>query len=212
MRFNHTHTPHRAYWGYHSQLPSRAQRLYESLDPQQQRHINDEKVAMEKGGVARPASSLGVRSHKRAPPPVDNSEATPELTSLKKALSSIANINPTPSSPPGPRAPPGPTSPTTSVPAMPAFRIQRPTVRISNKKPPLQSGGSSDNLLSGGPQTPVQRPSSRSGIRSGIRPPSRGAGMLHKKKSSDLLLPGRPGSGMRLSRSHQPSPAHRYNC
>ena len=123
---------------------------------------------------------------------------TPELSKLKKALSSIANIHPSAS------LPPGPISPTAPLPTAPALRVQRPTVRIPHKKPPLNSAGSSENLLSGGPQSPLHRPSSRSGI----RPPSRSGGLL-KKKSSDLLLPGRGGSGMRLSRSHQPSPAHR---
>lgn len=140
---------------------------------------------------------------------------TPEMSaSLKKALSSIANICP-PSAPTSasqppegfPESPPYNRSPTT-----PSLRIQRPTVRISNKKPPLGNARSSENLLSGGggvPGSPLHhRPSSRSGVRSGIRPPSR-SGMLMKKKSSELLLPGKHGSGMRLSRSHQPSPAHR---
>lgn len=182
---------------------------------------------MEKGSSGgagdRPASSMGVRGHKKAasqdltesgkwPPDLrywncdmllymylpHPAGETPELSNLKKALSSIANIHPSSS------LPPGPTSPTA-----PVLRVQRPTVRIPHKKPPLNSAGSSENLLSGGPQSPLHRPSSRSGMRSGIRPPSRGAGLL-KKKSSDLLLPGtRSGSGMRLSRSHQPSPAHR---
>lgn len=61
-------SPLRAYWGYHQHLALRAQKLFDSLDPQLQRHINEEKVAMEKGssGGDRPASSLGVRGHKKA--------------------------------------------------------------------------------------------------------------------------------------------------
>lgn len=62
--------PYRAYWGYHRHLAPRAQKLFDSLDPQLQRHINEEKVAMEKGGSGgggdRPASSMGVRGHKKA--------------------------------------------------------------------------------------------------------------------------------------------------
>lgn len=60
----------RAYWEYHGHLAPRAQKLFDSLDPQLQRHINDEKVAMEKGSSGgagdRPASSMGVRGHKKA--------------------------------------------------------------------------------------------------------------------------------------------------
>ena len=38
-----------------------------------QRHINEEKVAMEGGGgAARPSSSMGVRGHRKAPPPLDH--------------------------------------------------------------------------------------------------------------------------------------------
>jgi CLIP-associating protein 1/2 len=208
----------RAYWSYHGKLPSRAQRFFDSLDPQLQRHINDERVAMEKGDIARPTSSLGGKVHKKAPPPSNHSDSkvddsiTPEMSaSLKKALSSIANIcppapAPSNSSSVAPEGAPG--SPPYNLPATPSLRIQRPTVRISSKKPPLNAARSTENLLSGGPGSPLHhRPSSRSGVRSGIRPPSR-SGMLLKKKSSDLLLPGKHGSGVRLSRSHQPSPAH----
>ena len=169
---------------------------------------------MEKGEDAssnRPSSSLGGRVHRKAPPPSNHSDTkvddslTPEMSaSLKKALSSIANIcppAPTPSTSSGP--PEGaPGSPPFTTPSL---RIQRPTVRISNKKPPLNTARSTENLLGGSPL----RPSSRSGGRTGIRPPSR-SGMLLKKKSSDLLLSGKHGAGMRLSRSHQPSPAHRF--
>ena len=180
---------------------------------------------MEKGGVARPMSSLGGKVHRKAPPP-NHSETsgiiiyvhssilyiylspppvddtiTPEMSAtLKKALSSIANVGPAHLSEATP------TSPSHALPTPPTFRVQRPTVRVSNKKPPLRNAGSTDNLISGG--SPLHRPSSRSGVRSGIRPPSR-SGMLLKKKSSELLLPGKQGTGMRLSRSHQPSPAHR---
>ena len=148
-----------------------------------------------------------------SPLSVDDS-ITPEMSaSLKKALSSIANIcppapAPSNSSSVAPEGAPG--SPPYNLPATPSLRIQRPTVRISSKKPPLNAARSTENLLSGGPGSPLHhRPSSRSGVRSGIRPPSR-SGMLLKKKSSDLLLPGKHGSGVRLSRSHQPSPAHRF--
>ncbi|CAI8057490.1 CLIP-associating protein 1 [Geodia barretti] len=209
----------KAYWSYHGKLPSRAQRFFDSLDPQLQRHINDEKVAMEKGDVARPTSSLGGKVHKKAPPPSNHSNSkvddsiTPEMSAtLKKALSSIANICPPAPAPLNSSSVPpdgAPGSPPYNLPATPSLRIQRPTVRISNKKPPLNAARSTENLLSGGPGgSPLHhRPSSRSGVRSGIRPPSR-SGMLLKKKSSDLLLPGKHGSGVRLSRSHQPSPAH----
>ena len=144
---------------------------------------------------------------------VDDS-ITPEMSAtLKKALSSIANICPPAPAPLNSSSVPpdgAPGSPPYNLPATPSLRIQRPTVRISNKKPPLNAARSTENLLSGGPGgSPLHhRPSSRSGVRSGIRPPSR-SGMLLKKKSSDLLLPGKHGSGVRLSRSHQPSPAHR---
>ena len=132
---------------------------------------------------------------------------------LKKALSSIANLGstaPPTSSLVSKETPGSPSHFSSTLPATPALRVQRPTVRISHKKPPLNNARSSENLLAGGGGgSPMHRPSSRSGVRSGIRPPSR-SGMLMKKKSSELMLPGKHGSGMRLSRSHQPSPAHRF--
>ena len=39
----------RAFWAYHDKFPSQGRRLLDSLDTQIQKHLNDEKAAMQKG-------------------------------------------------------------------------------------------------------------------------------------------------------------------
>lgn len=40
----------RVFWGYHAHFPTSANKLFDSLDPQQQRHINDGRVFEEGAG------------------------------------------------------------------------------------------------------------------------------------------------------------------
>ena len=73
----------RAYWGYHAHFPSAANRLFNSLDPQQQRHLSDEKTAMERGGangaMPPPTSSLRAPQSKKRPPPLSTEGGKPAL-------------------------------------------------------------------------------------------------------------------------------------
>ena len=43
-------SPRRAYWGFHQRFPAQAVHLFDSLDPQLQKHVSDEKTALEKEG------------------------------------------------------------------------------------------------------------------------------------------------------------------
>ena len=55
--------PLRAYWAYHGHFPSNAQLLFDSLDTSVQKHINDERVAMERhSNGAPPTASLSSNS------------------------------------------------------------------------------------------------------------------------------------------------------
>ena len=40
----------RAFWAYYDKFPSQGRRLLDSVDPQMQKHLNDEKMAMQKPG------------------------------------------------------------------------------------------------------------------------------------------------------------------